>query len=176
LMTTDTDTIRVFVPLTIRKRNGRPKILPPDDYRPSQDHTQDPHVLRAIGRAWGWRRRMESGAASTMQDIAAAENLSPRFVSRTMRLAYLSPEALEHLVIRRMAPALSLNDLVALADRPWAEQMGAVSGGGNISSVSTISSSAEGSRQGLINDNEVLCPQGFSAFAGVIYSRLQPIL
>jgi hypothetical protein len=128
-MTSSPNTIRVVIPLTIRKRNGRPKILPPDDYRPSQDHTQDPHVLRAIGRAWGWRRRMESGGASTIQDIAAAESLSPRFVSRTMRLAYLSPAVLEHLVIRRMPPALSLNDLVAVANRPWAEQMGAVLGG-----------------------------------------------
>jgi hypothetical protein len=155
-MTTDTDTIRVFVPLTIRKRNGRPRILPPADYRPSQDRTQDPHILRAIGRAWGWRRRMESGTASTIQDIAAAENLSASYVSRMMRLAYLAPEVLEHLVIRRVPAALSLNDLVAIADLPWAEQMGAVLGRGNISSISTIFSSAEGSRQGLIKDNSVL--------------------
>jgi hypothetical protein len=32
---------------------------------------------------------MESGGASTIQDIAAAENLSPRIVSRTMRLSQL---------------------------------------------------------------------------------------
>jgi hypothetical protein len=31
-----------------------------------------------------------------------------------------------HLVIRRVPPALSLNDLVAVAKRPWAEQMGIV--------------------------------------------------
>jgi hypothetical protein len=93
-----------------------------------------------------------------------------------MRLAYLSPEALEHLVIRRVPSALSLNDLVAVADLPWADQMGAVSGGGNISSISTIFSSAEGSRQGLITDNSVLYPQGFSEIAGVIYSRLQLIV
>lgn len=129
-MTSTTNTIRVVIPLTIRKRNGRPKILPPDDLTLRDERAQDPHVLRAIGRAWSWRRRMESGAASTIQDIAAAENLSPRFVSRTMRLAYLSPAVLEHLVLRRVPSALSLNDLVALADRPWAEQMGAVSGGG----------------------------------------------
>jgi hypothetical protein len=42
----------------VRKKNGRPKILPPTDYLPSEDQSQDPHVLRAIGRAWGWRRRM----------------------------------------------------------------------------------------------------------------------
>jgi hypothetical protein len=43
-----------------------------------------------------------------------------------MRLAYLSPEVLDHLVIRRVPPALSLNDLAAIAERPWAEQMGMV--------------------------------------------------
>ncbi|MFN3747010.1 MAG: hypothetical protein ACK4TL_20130, partial [Hyphomicrobiaceae bacterium] len=64
-----------------------------------------------------------SGAASTIQDIAAAEKVSDRFVSRMMRLAYLSPEVLEHLVIGRVPPALSLNHLVAVADWPWAKQM-----------------------------------------------------
>lgn len=33
---------------------------------------------------------------------------------------------LEDLVIRRVPPALSLNDLVAVADQPWAEQMDVV--------------------------------------------------
>ena len=79
-------------------------------------------MLRAIARAWSWRRRLETGAASTIQDIAATEKISDSFVARMMRLAYLSPEVLEHLVIRRVPPALSLNDLVAVADRPWEEQ------------------------------------------------------
>ena len=122
-MTGPADTIRVVIPLTIRKRNGRPRILPPDEVILRDGRSQDPHVLRAIARAWSWRRQLETGAASTIQDIAAAEKVSDRFVSRMMRLAYLSPEVLEHLVIRRVPPALSLNDLVAVADRPWAEQM-----------------------------------------------------
>ena len=68
-------------------------------------------------------RQLETGFASTIQDIAAAEKVSDRFVSRMIRLAYLSPEVLDHLVMRRVPPVLSLNDLVAVADRPWAEQM-----------------------------------------------------
>lgn len=122
-MTGSTETIRVVIPLTIRKRNGRPKILPPDDIDQRNGRSQDPHVLRAIARAWSWRRQLETGAAATIQDIAAAEKVSDRFVSRMMRLAYLSPKVLEQLIIMRVPPALSLNDLVAVADRPWAEQM-----------------------------------------------------
>lgn len=122
-MTGSTETIRVVIPLTIRKRNGRPKILPPDNLTSRDDRSQDPHVLRAIARAWNWRRQLETGAASTIQDMAAAEKVSDRFVSRMMRLAYLSPEVLGHLIITRVPPALSLNDLAAVADRSWAEQM-----------------------------------------------------
>ena len=127
-MTQASGTIRVVIPLAIRKRNGRPKILPPDDIGKQDDRAQDPHVLRAIARAWKWRRQLETGAASTIQDIAAAEKVSDRFVSRVMRLAYLSPEVLEYLVIRRVPPALSLNDLVSVTERPWSEQMKAVLG------------------------------------------------
>lgn len=121
-MTGTTDTIRVVIPLTIRKRNGRPKILPPDDVDARNGRAQDPHVLRAIARAWSWRRQLETGAASTIQDIAAAEKVSDRFVGRMIRLAYLSPNVLETLVITRKPPALSLNDLMAVAELPWFEQ------------------------------------------------------
>ena len=116
------DTIRVVIPLTIRKRNGRPKILPPDDVIAREGRNQDPHVLRAIARAWSWRRKLETGAASTIQDIAAAEKVSDRFVGRMIRLAYLSPSVLETLVITRKPPAISINDLMAVAELPWFEQ------------------------------------------------------
>ena len=97
--------------------------MPPDDVIAREGRNQDPHVLRAIARAWSWRRQLETGAASTILDIAAAEKVSDRFVSRMMRLAYLSPEVLEYLVIRRVPSALSLYDLADVAARPWAEQM-----------------------------------------------------
>ena len=125
-MTGTTETIRVVIPLTIRKRNGRPKILPPDDVDARNGRAQDPHVLRAIARAWSWRRQLESGAVSTIQDIAVAEKVSDRFVGRMIRLAYLSPSVLETLIITRKPPALSLNDLMAVAELPWTEQMGRV--------------------------------------------------
>ena len=60
-----------------------------------QSRTQDPHILKALGRAWAWRRKLESGEAATIHDIAKAENVTDRFVSRMMRLVYLSPDIVE---------------------------------------------------------------------------------
>jgi hypothetical protein len=82
----------VFIPLTLRKRSGRPMIVPPADTRTaSNDEGVDPHVLRAIARAWSWRRRLESGEALTILDIAQAEGVTDRFVSRMIRLAWPLP-------------------------------------------------------------------------------------
>ena len=116
------DTIRVFVPLKLRKKNGRPKILPPADYLPSEDNIQDPHILRAIGRAWAWRRRMEVGEFGTIQELAEAVGLAERHVSRQLRLAYLAPEVLKRLTCGREASAVSLYDLCFVSSLPWHEQ------------------------------------------------------
>ena len=120
-------TIRIVIPLTIRKRNGRPKILPPADRAPDMGGV-DPHVLKAIARAWRWRRQLESGAASTIQDIAAAEKVTHPYAGRILRLAYLAPAVLERMLIARIVPAASLKELIAAADLPWCEQPAAVFG------------------------------------------------
>ena len=41
------DTIRVFVPLAFKRKNGRPRILAPDVEPHFQARVQDPHILRA---------------------------------------------------------------------------------------------------------------------------------
>jgi hypothetical protein len=122
-------TMTVLIPLVVRQRNGRPKIMPPAEVAPSSDGGVDPHVLRAIGRAWCWRRRLETGEASTIFDIAQAEDVTDRYVSRMIRLAYLAPTVLEKLVLERCPPAVSIKDLAVVADLPWAEQHATAFGG-----------------------------------------------
>lgn len=121
-MNTSSDTVQIFVPLKLRKKNGRPKIVPPADYLPSEDQTQAPHVLRAIGQAWAWRRRMEAGEFGTLQDLAKTVGVTDRFVSRQMRLAYLAPEVLRRLVYKREILAITIIELAACIELPWDEQ------------------------------------------------------
>ena len=127
-MTKTDDTIRVLIPLKVRKKNGRPKIMPPTDHRPSEDLAQDTHILRAIGRAWGWRRRMDAGEFTTIQELAEAVGLAERHVSRQLRLAYLAPEVLKRLVFRREVSAVTVMQLSECAGLPWADQAGVVFG------------------------------------------------
>lgn len=127
-MSAEPDTIQIFVPLNLRKKNGRPKIMPPADYRPSEDNTQDPHILRAIGRAWSWRRRMESGEFGTMMDLANAVGVTDRYIGRQIRLAYLAPEVLKRIIYKREVPAVTLLELADCAALRWSEQAAAAFG------------------------------------------------
>ena len=122
-MTQANDTTRVFIPLTQRRRNGRARIVPPEPEVHFQSRSQDPHILKALGRAWSWRRRLEVGEVATIHDLAKAEGFTDRFVSRVMRLAYLSPNVLERLVISRDPLSVSVNDLIEATCLPWSEQM-----------------------------------------------------
>ena len=122
------ETIQVFVPLKLRKKNGRPKILPPADYLPSEDNNQDPHILRAFGRAWAWRRRMEAGEFGTVRDLAIAVNLAERHASRQLRLAYLAPEVLKRLVYKREVSEIAIKQLADCALLSWQDQEGVVFG------------------------------------------------
>jgi len=97
-------------------------LIEPSDYLPSDYQTQDPHVLRAIGRAWGWRRRMDAGEFATIQELAEAVGLAERHVSRQLRLAYLAPEVLKRLTCGREVLAVSLYDLCFMAGKAGGEQ------------------------------------------------------
>jgi hypothetical protein len=86
---TTPSTIRVVIPLKVKRRNGRPRIVPPAELDAADEPISDPRTLRAIARAWDWRRRLERGEAATLSDIAQVEQVTLPFVSRYIRLAYL---------------------------------------------------------------------------------------
>ena len=120
---TTSDSIQIFVPLTIRKRSGRPRIVPPDNI------TQEPaeagecrNRLRAIGLAWSWRRRIDSGEFETAKDLAADIGNHERYVSRHLRLTYLAPEVLRRLVYGREVSSITIREMTDLVTASWETQ------------------------------------------------------
>lgn len=124
-MSTAPDTVRVRIPLAARRRNGRPRIQPPDDYMPDTTGGTDPHVLRNFAQAWSWRRQLETGTVSTIEDIARKTDMTHRMVGRMLKLTYLAPAVLEKLLLERVPPTVPVKELAVLAELDWAEQIAA---------------------------------------------------
>ena len=52
----------------------------------------------------------------------------PKVSEKLLRLAYLAPAVLDKLLISRVPPAVSIKDMAAAAELPWADQEAAVFG------------------------------------------------
>lgn len=70
-----------------------------------------------------WRKRLETGEASTTHDLAERLGLCRRHTARILPLAYLAPDLVEMILAGRQPQALSLQALTAKPLPPlWADQ------------------------------------------------------
>jgi hypothetical protein len=104
----DASVIRVHVPFAIRKRGGRKVIVIPDgqQHSPACATRASPPLLKALARAFRWRRLLETGAYATIDEIARAEKANPSYVSRVIRLTLLAPDIVEGILDARCTPHL----------------------------------------------------------------------
>lgn len=107
----------VVVPMAIRRRGGRKRIIGPDGapVRASGDagETQgDPALVKALARAFRWRRMLEEGRYASIRELAAKEAVDRAYVGRLLSLTLLPPEMVEAILDGRQSPALSLSDLL----------------------------------------------------------------
>ncbi len=59
-----------------------------------QPSRADSTLVKAVARAYRWQRLLE-GTYASMRDLAAAEIISPSYVSRLLRLTLLAPDIVE---------------------------------------------------------------------------------
>ncbi|MCB2015435.1 MAG: hypothetical protein KDE67_11130 [Sphingobium sp.] len=90
---------------------------------PETDGGTDPHVLRNFAQAWSWRRKLESGEANTIEDLARSAGVTHRMVGRMLKLTYLAPALLEKLLLERVPPTVPIKELAVVADMDWTAQV-----------------------------------------------------
>jgi len=109
----DSTVVTVKVPFVVRKRRGRRLVLAPDGapMPPATPHI-DSTLVKAIARAFRWRKLMETGAYGTIEELAAAEKINSSYVSRILRLALLAPPTIEAILNSRHPPKLKLANIM----------------------------------------------------------------
>ena len=123
-MTTEPQTVTVLVPFTIRRRGGRKHIVSPDGrapWAPTRPHI-DSTMVKALARAFRWRRMLETGAVSTVREIAAKEKINPSYISRVLRLTLLAPEIVEAILDGRQPADVTLPGLMGEVAVNWGDQ------------------------------------------------------
>jgi hypothetical protein len=118
------DTLVVRIPMRFRRQGGRKRILAPDgsDLAPPARAQPDGTLVKALARAWRWQRQLDAGAYASLAEIAAAEKLSPSYVSRITRLALLAPDLIEAILAGTLNQGVILKRLEKAVPADWGEQ------------------------------------------------------
>ncbi len=118
----DRETITVHIPLTFRKRGGRKLVVTPDGAPWAPRPRVDNAMLKALARAFLWRKMLDEGVHATLEDLARAKSVAPSYVSRVLRLTLLAPDIVEAILDGRQPAELQLDHLLDGFPLDWDEQ------------------------------------------------------
>lgn len=109
------------IPMKINLRGGKTVMVLPDGTRAIEraEVTLDSGMVKAISRAFRWQRFLQDGVFNTIEDLAAAEKINPSYVSRLLRLAFLSPRIIETILAGKHPAHLTLKDLLTPFPVDW---------------------------------------------------------
>ena len=114
-------TLTVRIPLTVRRRGGARKVVVPAGVLPMPAQV-DITLVKALARAFRWRRMLETGHYATVKDLAAGERLNPSYASRVLRLTLLAPDIVEAILDGRQPEEMTLPRLMKPFSATWSAQ------------------------------------------------------
>lgn len=115
------ETISVHVPFAIRKYGGRKQVVTPAGV-PNQRPQIDSTLVKALARAFRWKRMLESGEFTTVKELAEHENLGFSYMTRVLRLSLLAPDVVESVLEGRQQPEMTLAALLEPFPAVWEAQ------------------------------------------------------
>jgi hypothetical protein len=115
--------ITVRVPMALRKYGSTKRIVAPDGGEISrQPKEPDSTLVKALSRAFRWRKLLENGTFQTIAELAEAENINPSYVSRVLRLTLLAPDLVEAILSANLDRAVTIDRLMKPLPASWRAQ------------------------------------------------------
>jgi hypothetical protein len=123
------DNVTVHVPMTFVIRGGHKTIIP-DESAVQPLHVRstrmDNALLKALAKAYRWRRMIEDGEYASITDLAKAENVNQSYACRILRLTLLAPRIIAEILDGQTASDLMLKRIMRPLPARWDEQMTAL--------------------------------------------------
>jgi hypothetical protein len=114
------ETVTLHVPFHVVKRGGRKEMQLPDSAKPSR--RADNTLVKALARAFRWKRVLESGEFATIAELAERECIAPSYMTRVLRLTLLAPDIVEAILDGKQAPEVTLAQVLETFPVEWESQ------------------------------------------------------
>ena len=114
------ETVTLHVPFRVVKRGGRKEMqLPEGGTRPART---DSALVKALARAFRWKRMLESGEFASISELAEKEGIAFTYMARLMRLSLLSPELVDAVMDGHQPANITLANLMDPFPADWKVQ------------------------------------------------------
>jgi hypothetical protein len=119
----EVDTLTIRIPMRLRRRGGRKLIVTPEGVAaPARKPSRDETLVKALVRAHRWRRKIESGQARSVTDLAEQEGITDAYVCRLLPLTCLAPDIVEAILDGRQPKGLRLAEMLGNGPLVWSAQ------------------------------------------------------
>ncbi len=117
--------MRISVPLRIKYKRGRKRIIVPealDGENPESESPVQSSLVHTLVRAHAWMKAFESGEVLHVRHLAEKLNLDSSHVGRILRLVNLAPDIQEAILNGTEPDGMSFTRLAAGFPEDWQEQ------------------------------------------------------
>ena len=114
------DTVTLHVPFRVVKRGSRKEMQLPEGA--TQSRRTDSTLIKALARAFRWKRMLESGEFATIAELAEREGIAPSYMTRVMRLTLLAPDIVEAILDGKQGHEVTLARLLEPIPMEWTAQ------------------------------------------------------
>ena len=114
------ETVTLQVPFRVVRRGGRKEMHLPAGVRPDRKAANT--LVKALARAFRWKRMLESGEFPTIAELAEREGIAPSYMTRVLRLTLLAPHIVEAILDGKPGPVVTLAKLMEPPALGWDEQ------------------------------------------------------
>lgn len=118
----DGETITVHIPMVFKRRGGRKLVVTPDGAEWAPRPRVDNAMVKALARAFRWRKMLDEGVHATIEDLAKAKGIAKTYVSQILRLTLLAPDIVEAILDGQQPAVLQLGNLLAQFPLDWEGQ------------------------------------------------------
>ena len=114
------ETVTLHVPFRLVKRGGRKEMQMPEGA--AHPRRTDSALVKALARAFRWKRMLESGEFATIAELAARERIALSYMTRVLRLTLLAPDIVEAILDGKQGAMVPLAVALNMSVAPWADQ------------------------------------------------------
>lgn len=115
------EAVTIHVPFRVVKRGGRKEMQLPEGA--SQTRRTDSALVKALARAFRWKRMLESGEFANIAELAEREGIAPSYMTRVLRLTLLAPDIVEAILDGKQGPEVTLARVLEPFPVEWNKQM-----------------------------------------------------